>query len=187
MLAQQGTKFVLGIRTPSGKSVKAFDVCIKGEDVYVNYSDCSTPEMHKSYHASGQQHVKMSKQYVKWTGGPTGQWEPMKLFHTPPGLVSGRSDCFTAGWEISKLDQILPPLQESDDLMVDVQNPGTALVLCFQVSVIGPEAMNLKSILGFPIVATQQFGSSTRVEINAFTMAPEDLESESALSSTGAI
>lgn len=49
---------IVGIHTPNGHTVKAFDMRIRGEEVYTNYSDCRTPEAHTSYHKSGQYHMK---------------------------------------------------------------------------------------------------------------------------------
>lgn len=179
--ARQITKYVVALRTISGMIVKAFDVCIKDDDVYMNYSDSSTPEYHKSYHASGQQHYKIEGKYIQWTGGPTGHWEPMKMFCTPPGRVTGRSHVCTIGWEIARLDQVLPKLREYADLLVDTQRLGGAVAVCFQVDVIGSKAHSPKNILGFPLIARQQFGSAPpRVEITAFVMAEE--EGSSALS-----
>jgi hypothetical protein len=85
---------IVGIRTPKGSTVKAFDVCIRGEELYTNYSDCTTREAHASYHKSGQYHMKREKQYIEWTGGASGQMEPMKLFRMPPGLVTDRGPNF---------------------------------------------------------------------------------------------
>lgn len=61
---------VVGIRTANGDLRQAFDVRIEGNDIYVNYSDCSTPEAHKSYHASGQSHTKKGGRYIEWDGVP---------------------------------------------------------------------------------------------------------------------
>ena len=93
--------------------VKALEVCISGEgDVYVNYSMSELPEAHASYHSSGQQHIKKGGKYVEWNGGPTGYFEPMKLFRTRPRDVITRADCgSTIGWEVVKLS-VLPSLPE---------------------------------------------------------------------------
>lgn len=43
------------------------EVCvvgIKGDDIYVNYSDSSVATAHGSYLASGQQHIKIGRKYV---------------------------------------------------------------------------------------------------------------------------
>src|SRR5690349_6865233 len=105
---------VVGVRTPSGALVKAFDVVIKGEDVYVNYSDSSTPSAHGSYHASGQQHTKIGRDCIKWDGGSTGAFEPIKFFRAPPRSVNIRRRVWVIGWELSQLENALPKLVSSD-------------------------------------------------------------------------
>jgi hypothetical protein len=165
--------FVVGIRTPT-KIVKAFDICVKGHDVYANYTDCSTPEAHSSYHASGQCHMKVGKQYVQWDGGPTGGMEPMKLFRTRPALVCGRSVCWTVGWEVGRLDSVLPELKENADMLVSACDLDPSLVLGFEASVIGDDAKPKTSIVGYPIVASQQFGNGLlRCEVHAFVLSEE--------------
>ncbi len=149
--------------------VKAFDVCIKGEDVYVNYSDSSVAAAHGSYHASGQQHIKIGTKYVKWSGGPTGDMEPMKIFRSPVALVSRRNDFWTIGWEISKIESILPTLTDAD-MIVDAQTLRGDLILGLQVSVLGTGAKSRESIVGFPIVASHCFGNAVCAEITAFTL-----------------
>jgi hypothetical protein len=171
---------VVGIVTLKGQLVKAFDIRIVGEDVYVNYSDCSTPEAHSSYHASGQLHTKKSKRYIEWDGGLSGHMEPMKLMRTPPGLVTGRSGCWTVGWEIHKLDQVLPLLTGPADMVVDAKTLNGELVLGLEVSVIGDEAKTRESIVGYPIIASHRFGESLRVEVDAFLL-EEDVSEEEEL------
>src|SRR5207245_11345356 len=127
---------VVGIRTPSGLLVKGFDVCIKGEDVYVNYSDSHTPAAHGSYHASGQKHTKIGRDYVKWDAGPSGNLEPMKLFRTPTRHVIDRSRCWTIGWEVPKLDSTLPKAV-SADVVIPAQDLQPNEILGLEVSVVG--------------------------------------------------
>ena len=160
---------VVGIRTPSGALVKAFDVCIEAEDAYVNYSDSSVAAAHGSYHASGQQHIKIGKKYVEWDGGPAGQMEPMKIFRERPGVVSGRNNFWSIGWQISKLETILPRLDDAH-MIVDAQRMDAELVLAFEVSVVGLDAKDREEIVGFPVTNTHLFGKSLRVEIAAFTL-----------------
>jgi hypothetical protein len=166
---------IVGIRTPSGALVKAFDVCVKGEDVYVNYSDSSVAAAHGSYHASGQQHIKIDREYVKWTGGLSGEMEPMKIHRARTGLVSGRNDFWTIGWKVSRLETILSPL-ENADMTVDARTVDDDLILGFEVSVVGTDAKNRDSIVGFPIIASHCFGNSLRVEIVAFTLTEREWE-----------
>lgn len=162
---------VVGIRTLSGRLVRAFDVRIIAEDIYVNYSDCGTPEAHSSYHASGQRHTKVGGRFIEWTGGPTGDMEPMKLYRTPPGLVAGRSGCWTVGWETRRLDEILPSLSSHADMLVDTRPlDGTESILAFEVSVVGYEAGKRDNIVGFRVINSYRFGKAVQVEIDAFVL-----------------
>jgi len=162
---------VVGVRTLSGQLVKAFDVRIATEDIYVNYSDCSTPEAHSSYHASGQHHTKVGGQFIEWTGGPTGDMEPMKLYRTRPGLVTARTGCWTVGWETRKLDVILPSLSSHADMLVDAPLlDETASILAFEVSVVGNDARKRTDIVGFRIIGSHRFGRAVQVEIDAFVL-----------------
>jgi hypothetical protein len=160
---------VVAIRTQSGQIVKAFDVCIRGEEVYTNYSDCSTPEAHASYHKSGQYHIKKGKKYIEWTGGLTGQMEPMKIFKLPPEKVRGRSQCWSVGWDVSHLDVVLPRLTGTPDMIVDAQDIESA-ILAFNAFIVGPEAKKQSSIVGYPVIASHRFGSPVEVEICAFVV-----------------
>jgi hypothetical protein len=168
-------KCVVGIREPGGTLVKAFDVCIKGgTDIYVNYSDSSTPEAHVSYHASGELHFKIAGRYVEWDGGPKGEMEPMRLARAQPRKVEARGEFCPIGWEVSKLSWVLPALDSTPDMLVDAQELTGDSVLAFQVSAVGDEAENRKSILGFPIVATHRFGVKLGAEIEAFVLTAEN-------------
>lgn len=167
---------IVGIKAQSGKPVRAFDVCIKNDDVYVNYSDRSTPEAHISYHKSGQFHIKKDKEYVEWTGGATGEMEPMKRFCPPPGTVEGRIDLQGLGWEVAKLDTVLAPLDCPADMMVSLENVGNLSgqsILSFVASVVGCEAPTPNDIDGYPIIASYRFGEAVQVEICAFIMSQE--------------
>ena len=163
---------IVGIRTPKGSVVKAFDVCIRGEELYTNYSDCATPEAHASYHKSGQYHMKRQKQFIEWTGGPSGQMEPMKLFRTPPGLVADRGHFWTIGWHVANLDSVLPPLTGNADMIVDATRLEPHMILGFEASVVGKEARERKNVVGFPIIASHIFGGAVSVEICSFVEDP---------------
>lgn len=160
---------MVGVRAPSGALVKAFDVRISGEDAYVNYSDSSVAAAHGSYHASGQQHVKIDREYVNWSGGSSGEMEPMKIYREPPATVFGRNNFWSIGWKISTLETILR-LLDNADVIVDASTMDADLVVAFEVSVIGPDAKDRVTTAGFPIVATHVFGGSLKVEIAAFTL-----------------
>jgi hypothetical protein len=163
-------KCVVGVRTPSGNTVKAFDVCIDGHDVYVNYSDCSTPEAHASYHESGQYHMKKSKGYIQWDGGLAGEMQPMKLFRTSPQRVKERSNFWTVGWYVAKLDHVLPTLDGTADMLVDAGKLQGNSILGFEASVVGGEARKRDNIVGYAIIDSHQFGGALRVEIDAFVI-----------------
>lgn len=161
---------VVGIRTPAGSLVKGFDVCIKGEDVNVNYSDSHTPATHGSYHASGQKHTKIGREYVKWDVGPGGKFVPMILRRTPTRQVLDRSRCWVVGWNVPDLDNDLLPKLVSADIVIPAQRLQANETLGLEVSIIGSRAKSRSEILGFPIIARHQFGSATRVEIEAFVV-----------------
>ena len=163
---------VVAIRTPIG-IVKAFDICIRGEDVYTNYSDTITPEAHASYHKSGQYHFKKGKRYIEWDGGPTGEMEPMRVNKIPPGRVRGRIRFWTGGWEVPNLSSELPPLDGDADLIVDATHLDADSILAFEAYVIGQEATALSNIVGYPIIAWHRFGTSPLVEICSFVVRGE--------------
>jgi hypothetical protein len=154
--------------------VKGFDACIDGRNVYVNYSDSSTPEAHASYHESGQYHMKREKRYIEWDGGFTGEMEPMKLFRVPPHLVTGRGQFWSVGWYVATLDQILPPLEGTADMMLDAGGIRGDLILGFEASVVGSAARKRSEIVGYGIIASHQFGEALRVEIEAFVVSDEE-------------
>ena len=161
---------IVGIRTPKGNTVQGFNVCIRGEEVYTNYCDRSTPEAHASYHRSGQYHMKREKQYIEWTGGMRGCMEPMKLFRTPPGLVRDRVHFWTIGWDIANVHAILPPLSDNADMIVDASHIEPPAILGFEASVVGQYARERKNVVGFPIIASQTFGRNLKVEICCFVV-----------------
>jgi hypothetical protein len=161
---------IVAIRTGSGSTVKAFDTRIRGEEVYTNYSDCSTPEAHASYHKSGQYHIKKGKKYIEWSGGPTGAMEPMKLHRLPPGQVRGRSRCWVVGWGVSRLDGVLPVLSGNADMIVDARQIEPDVILTFEADVVGPEAKKQMAVVGYPVIASHRFGNPVVVEICAFVV-----------------
>jgi hypothetical protein len=169
-------KHVVAIRTPSARILKAFDVGIDGENVYANYSSHQTREAHSSYHASGWQHTKVGGQKPEWDGGLTGRMEPMRFLRMRPGLVTTRSEYYRIGWPIGELDATLFPLVETAHMLVDTQDHGANVILGFVASVFGPRARERSHIVGFPIIASQIFGSSTRVEVTAFVLTEAECE-----------
>jgi hypothetical protein len=152
--------------------VKALEVRIADTgDVYINYSMSGLPEAHASYHASGQQHIKKGSKYVEWTGGPSGTFEPMKLFRTRPKQVIAREDCgSTIGWEVSKLASVLPVLTDPADMLVDARALQEDSILAFKVDVIGQWAKDRRSVSGYPILCTHRFAGAIQLEVNAFVI-----------------
>jgi hypothetical protein len=149
------------------KLIKAFEMSVKGNNLYLNYSDSNTCEAHCSYHASGQKHTKIGGRYVEWTGGPSQKMERMILSVTPPRKVRDR-----LGWPIGELDQILPALNRKADMIVLTRELDPSFILGFRIDVIGPYAKQLHYIVGYPILDTQQFSANgLRAEINAFLQA----------------
>jgi len=160
---------IVGVQLVSSV-VKALRVAASDKgDVYVNYSMVGLPEAHASYHASGQQHIKKGGKYVEWNGGPTGLYEPMKIFRAEPESVVTRQDCgSTIGWEVSKLSSVLPVLSEPADMLVDARPLRGDSILAFEVHVVGDRARPRGSVVGFPVIASHRFSNAVQVEINAF-------------------
>jgi hypothetical protein len=165
-------KCIVGVQL-HGVVVKAFDVCIKKTNVYVNYSMPGTGETHCSYHASGQQHTKRDAKYVEWKRIPSGHWERMVEFRMEPGKVITRSACQdTVGWAIAKLAGALYPLSEPADMMVEARDFSESSLLVFKVYVVGGWARERKIPTGFRKIMTHRFGTGLRVEIEAFEVSP---------------
>jgi hypothetical protein len=55
-------------------------------------------------------------------------------------------------------------------MIVDAEALRGDLILGLQVSVLGAEAKNRDTIVGFPVVASHCFGNTVRAEITAFTL-----------------
>jgi hypothetical protein len=83
--------------------------------------------------------------------------------------VVERSRCWVVGWYIPDLDTALPKLV-SADVTISAQKLQTSEILALEVNVVGRYAQTRPDILGFPIIARHQFGSSTRIEIEAFVV-----------------
>jgi hypothetical protein len=165
-------KCIVGVQL-HGIAVKAFDVCIKKTDVYVNYSMRGMGEAHCSYHASGQQHTKKDGNYVEWKRMPNGEWERMVEFKMEPANVITRSACQdTVGWPVGKIASALHPLNEPADVMVDAHDFTESSLLLFKIYVVGAWAREHKTRLGFRKVMTHRFGTGLRIEIEAFEASP---------------
>lgn len=155
-------KCILGVQR--GQEIRAaFEVCIKNENVYVNYFDPDGNKgAHKSYHASGQQHIKENGHYAEW-GGFSGSWEPMKWFTERPQDVVGRQDvsfCFLR-WNLLPTmlaDKIFEAPEETEFPEVG-----------FKTTLVGPDARDRKDILGFPVLGRHRISSNDlSVEVEMF-------------------
>jgi hypothetical protein len=165
-------KCVVGVQL-DGIDLKAFDLCIRKTNVYVNYSMRGMGEAHCSYHASGQQHTKKDGNYVEWKRMPNGQWERMVEFKVQPGKVITRSACQdTVGWLVAKLASALYPLTEPADMMVDVRDFSKSSLLLFKIHVVGRWVRERKVLPGFRKVMKHRFGMGLRIEIEAFETSP---------------
>jgi hypothetical protein len=58
-------------------------------------------------------------------------------------------------------------------MLVDARTLAGDSVLAFQVSAVGNQARNRKSIVGFPVVATHRSGTTLEAEIEAFVLSAE--------------
>lgn len=161
-------KCIVGVQL-HGIAVKAFDVCVKKTNAYINYFMRRMGEAHCSYHASGQQHTKKSGNYVEWKRIPNGQWERMIEFKMEPGQVITRSACQdTVGWLVGELQSALYPLSEPADVMVDARDLAESSLLLFKVYVVGNWARERRVLPGFRRVTAHRFGAGLRIEIEAF-------------------
>jgi hypothetical protein len=165
-------KCIIGVQL-DGVAVKAFDVCIKKTNVYINYSMRRMAEAHCSYHASGEQHTKKNGHYVECKRMPNGQWERMIEWKMEPSKVITRSSCQdTVGWLVGQLTSALHPLNESADVMVDARSFAESSLLLLKVCVVGDWAREHKMRLGFRKVMSHRFGTGLRIEIEAFETSP---------------
>ncbi len=165
-------KCIVGVQL-DGIAVKAFDVCIKRTNVYINYSIRRMGEAHCSYHASGEQHTKKNGTYVEWKLMPNGQWERMVEWKMEPSKVITRSPCQdTVGWLVEELASALYPLNEPADMMVRVRDFSETSLLLFKIYVVGSWATERKARPGFRKVVKHRFGTGLRIEIEAFEASP---------------
>lgn len=154
----------IGVRV-NGQVKTALEICIKNGNVYVNYFNRDgVAHAHTSYHASGQQHIKKNDDYIYWTGGPSGKWEPMKWFREKPTEVEGREDVSVIGWEVMSLPSVLPSLRS--DKIFEV--PTGFTIIGFKTTVVGSKAAERKSIFGFPVLNRHRFSNAVKIEVEMF-------------------
>lgn len=167
---------IVGVRF-AGQNWAVLEVRIKNSNVYVNYfQKDGTAKAHTSYHASGQSHIKKGSDYVYWTGGGSGQWEPMKQFKMPPTKVIGREKVSVIGWEVASLGSVLPPLSPETEVLLEIPSEPEFSILGFEISVVGREAIPRTDILGFPVLTTKRISNGVAVEIEVFALKHETAE-----------
>jgi hypothetical protein len=148
----------------------AQEVCIKNGNVYVNYFDSKGNKIaHTSYHASGQKHFKKNGQYVYWSGGINGHWEPMKLYRTKPLDVVDRTFVSVIGWEVKSMQSVLPLM--SADMIFDI--PREFDIVAFETSIVSPDAEERQEIVALPVFARYRFSDDIVVEVELFGMNEE--------------
>jgi hypothetical protein len=155
-----------------GMRKAAFDLNIKNNNVYINYQNGTA---HLSMHSSGQLHFKKGSDYVKWTGGLSGEWEPMRFMKTAPTRVTGRLECGTVGWSFAQL-LLLPDCDEEPDVIVcDVVDLNRDSLIAIRTSIVSPREPIRNQILGFPVVWQMRLTSGVTVELEAFVVSEEQI------------
>jgi hypothetical protein len=144
----------------------AIDVNIVGHDVYVNYKGPNAGA-HTSYHASGQEHVKIGRQYVTVNGG----CPPVKKLvrqRPPPSAVDTRESPSPIGWTKSQI-RSLPVRSTPAHATIDVSNFAEDHIIGLLVSVIGPAEPQRDKIDDLcPVIGCFRFSEKLTVEIEAF-------------------
>jgi hypothetical protein len=149
----------------------AINVVIRETNVYVNYfARDGSKHCHTSYHESGQRHAKTENGFVRWTGGPSGCWVPMKQFRTAPAKVDDREQVSTVGWQVSEIAFVLPLVPNPSEMVVDASNFSDASILALEVSIVGPSAGARPEITGFPVLQRYRMHDKIIVEIEAFLL-----------------
>jgi len=148
----------------SGQHWLAFDVNVEGSNVYLNYLN----GQHTSYHSSGQHHQKTGKNYVLWTGGISGKWEPLRKLKQGPTKIHGREKVAGIGWVISKISTDLPAADKAGDFNIDIAPFLDSAILAFEISVVGSAASDRNEIVGFPVLQRHRMPGQVEVEIEAF-------------------
>jgi len=144
-------------------------------DVYVNYLG-DEHERHTSHHASGELHHKVGKRYVKWTGGLSGAWEPMKTTNAQPATISERTEVAAWGWQIFRIPAVLPRCDQDCGFIVGTAGFPVASTIGLQVSIVNDDISVRSDILGFPVVARYRFAhAAITVEIEAFLVDEQDV------------
>ena len=152
----------------TGQAWLALEICIKGDDVYVNhFLRDGRKQAHVSYHSSGQRHIKTNGDYVKWTGSPDGSWQPLKIFEERPATVVGRVHIDFVMWEVKSLSSVLAPLTQPADIVIDAEDLPGASLLALECSLVGPAAVSRDELLGFQVLQRYRLSGSLVVEVEA--------------------
>jgi hypothetical protein len=170
-LAQCFVAFRLGSRT-----LNALKVCIEGEDVYVNdlRRDGVPQNVHTSYHASGQRHMKIGHDcYPIYRVEGSGERIPLKSFKPRPASVRGRENICCITWRIEDgLAELLPLADFVPDFLVDTTPlAGPLASLAIDLSVVVSVAVSRKDVGGYPILASFHLVGDITVELAAFCVA----------------
>ena len=152
-----------------GEARSALEVCIEDSNVYVNYFDRQGQKVaHTSYHASGQHNIKKNGDYIFWTGGPSGQWQPMKFFRPRPEHIQDRQHVAVIGWGLDSVPSVLPTVSASSQVQVfEVPPDADFQILVFEVSIVGSQVQQRDEVNGFPVIWRYKFSAGITVEIEA--------------------
>jgi len=158
------------------RTFNALKVCIEGEDAYVNdlRRDGLPQNVHTSYHASGQRHLKIGHDcYPIYRIEASGERVPLKSFKPRPASVQGRENICCITWGIEDgLAEVLPLADCVPDFLVDTTPiVGPLPSLAIGVDVVGKEAISLKDVGGYPILASFRLVGDITVELAAFRVA----------------
>jgi hypothetical protein len=157
------------------RGLSAFQVNIEASDVYINIYDkdgsCQERE-HVSYHASGQQHIKLGKDYRFQISDASGSSSPLIWFAPKPsdvmerqqiiGLVWFLNDYFGLGsWPI----EVVPTAE-----IIDVPESAAYDKVLFQFNVVDCRSKPRADYFGHTIFWRKTLQDSVSVEIEGIGM-----------------
>jgi hypothetical protein len=151
--------------------VKALVVGISDAgDVYVDYSMSGSRRKHISYHASGQYQTKKGRKHVFKFIGPEGRLQPAIHMRPRPESVRDRENVASIGWLVGALCELFPQADRMPEMLVDARTLDHSSNLAVLVDIVGPEALLLHEIGGFPILKSHRFSGTVTVEIVVFSV-----------------
>ncbi len=153
------------------RSLSALDIRVKSNDVYVNYFHLDGTQEHTSYHASGQRHTKRGHDYVFKFIDPSGRPQPVKHIRPRPESVKDRENVTSIGWLVGALCELLPQADRTPEMLVDTTTLDHSSNLAVLVDIVGPTALPLHEIAGYPILKSHRISGPVTVEIVAFSVA----------------